>query len=115
MAILRIGVRAPMMGAGGVAIGSTPSLLPIPGRSLITGLLGAALGVERHEADRLQRLQDGIDHAVVLTKHGTQFYDYQTTDLGQPHMVGPWLMSGGKVFNRGGSSVAEGTVVRQLP
>jgi CRISPR system Cascade subunit CasD len=113
MRILRLHARAPLMGAGGVAIGSAPALLPIPGRSMITGLLGAALGGERHEGARLQELQDALEHAVVLRQRPSSLVDYHTTDLTQPHLAGPWLLSGGRVFDRGAST--QETVVRHMP
>jgi CRISPR system Cascade subunit CasD len=110
---LRLMIRAPLMGAGGVALGAEPGVLPVPGRSMVTGLLGAALGIERHEGDRLQCLQDGIEHAVVVIRGGELVLDYHTADLTQPHMSGPWLMRGGRVFDRGGSTAD--TVVRRMP
>lgn len=73
----------------GAAIDTFADALPIPTRSSLTGLFGAALGVRRTEPDTLQALQDTMQVAVLVDEPGTVMRDFYTADLSQPHMLGP--------------------------
>lgn len=50
-----------------------------PGRSAILGLVGAALGLERADADAQRALNDGYGVAVLVRKPGDILRDYHTT------------------------------------
>lgn len=57
--------------------GLRPSEL-FPGRSALLGLLGACLGVERTEQQRLQDLASSVSFAVRVDKQGQKMTDYHT-------------------------------------
>jgi len=82
-------IRGPVVGDGRMPSQSIPS------SSMVVGMIGAALGIERHEHAALQRLQDGIEVAWLVHREARTVVDYQTTDLSRPHMVGPmWAHDG---------------------
>jgi hypothetical protein len=62
----------------------------IPSSSMVVGMIGAALGIERREHRTLQRIQDAISEIAWLVHREPHIVaDYQTTDLSKPHMRGP--------------------------
>jgi CRISPR system Cascade subunit CasD len=105
MRLLVLGLRGDMASWAGPAIDGYPLALPIPGASAITGMLGAALGIDRAEHERLQALQDGLEHAVVVHA-GEPLVDFQTADLSTPHMRGPFMTGSGRIVAREGSEDA---------
>lgn len=60
--VLRL--NAPLASFGGTAIDARGVTRDFPAASAITGLLANALGIERHEADRLDRLQTRLIFAA---------------------------------------------------
>ena len=54
-----------MIAFGGDTIDKHGVVRDFPGRSMLTGLIANALGYDRAEADRLDRLQDRIRHAAA--------------------------------------------------
>ena len=52
-----------------------------PTRSAILGLLGAALGIKREQAERLQALQTSVNIAVKQTVPTSLMRDYHTTQV----------------------------------
>jgi CRISPR system Cascade subunit CasD len=105
MLFLTIRLKAPLMALQGPRIDGEPQSLPIPTRSLLTGLFGSALGYTRGDHVRLQALQDGIRVGVVVHRAGIEISDYQIADLGKPHMRGPMWSSGTSVAEREGSQI----------
>lgn len=93
------------MALQGPRIDAMPQGLAIPTRSLVTGLIGSALGLARSESARLQQLQDTLRLAVVVLRKGREIIDYQIADLGKPHMKGPMWTSGVTTVKREGSVV----------
>ena len=61
---LIIRLEAPLVSFGGVAIDNYGVTRDFPARSMLAGLLGNALGLERTDADRLQRMQDRLVFAA---------------------------------------------------
>lgn len=57
-------LQAPLAAYGDEAVDRIRPTDTIPGRSMITGLLGNALGYRRSDADALDRLQSRINHAA---------------------------------------------------
>jgi CRISPR system Cascade subunit CasD len=106
MIFLTIRLAAPLMALQGPRIDGEPQSLPIPTRSLLTGLIGSALGYKRSDHAKLQALQDSIRVAVVVHRRGIEISDYQIADLGKPHMRGPMWSSGTSVAERKGSQIA---------
>ena len=115
---LALRLRGPMMGVGGTRIDGHPAPLPIPTRSSITGLLGAALGIDRADTDTLQALQDHMSLGVVVHSAGVPMRDYQTTDLSQPHLQGPMWWRDGRggigIVERGGAN-KDSTTIQERP
>lgn len=103
--VLLMRFDAPMMSFGTVAVDAIGHTAPFPGRSLLTGLLGNALGWDHRDADALTRLQSRILHAVRRDRGGEIRTDYQTVDLGQPFLLDEvaWT-TWGRLDPRGGSS-----------
>jgi CRISPR system Cascade subunit CasD len=105
MIFLTIRLRAPLMALQGPRIDGEPQSLPIPTRSLLTGLFGSALGYTRGDHVKLQALQDNMQVGVVVHRGGVEISDYQIADLGKSHMRGPMWSSGTSVAEREGSQI----------
>ena len=114
MQIFTLTFRAPLMVLQGPRIDNWPQGLPIPTRSMVTGLIGAALGVSRREADTLQSIQDTMRLAVVVHRRGVEVVDYQTANLSKPHLRGPMWSSGTTILEREGGDT-EGTRIQHRP
>lgn len=84
MLILRL--EAPLLSFGAPVVDHHGVIQPWPARSMLTGLLGNALGYDHRQFDRLERLQERLSHAVRQDKEGEQVRDYQRVDLSQPFM-----------------------------
>ena len=104
MTYLTLNLSGPLMAWAGPRIDERPMASPIPTASHITGLMGAALGIDRGDPDSLQRLQDSLRVAVVIERAGRELIDYQIARLTTPHMRGPAPMSARLVMNRRGGS-----------
>jgi CRISPR system Cascade subunit CasD len=88
-------LAAPIVSLSGPRIDTVGDSLPIPTRSMITGIIGAALGISYDQPQLLQQLQDAIRLAVVVHRAGTVIRDYQTVRMALPHMTGPmWWHDG---------------------
>ncbi len=106
-------LEAPLMSFGGPIVDNNNYTDELPGRSMITGLLGNALGYEHAEMDKLRLLQDRMELAVRIDRPGERLTDFQTVDLGQEHLVNPGWTTYGKKEVRGGSpSAQKGTHIR---
>ncbi|MEK0082420.1 type I-E CRISPR-associated protein Cas5/CasD [Benzoatithermus flavus] len=78
--ILRL--EAPLMSFGAEAIDNRGVVQDFPALSMVTGLLGNALGWRRgHDAARLQRLQGRLVMAARLDRPGSRLTDFQTAQL----------------------------------
>jgi CRISPR system Cascade subunit CasD len=89
-------LAAPIASLSGPRIDTVGDSLPIPTRSMITGIIGAALGISYDQPKVLQRVQDTMRLAVVVHRAGTVIRDYQTVRMAQPHMTGPMWWNDGK-------------------
>jgi CRISPR system Cascade subunit CasD len=105
VAFLTVHLNAPLMALQGSRIDGEPQSLPIPTRSLLTGLFGSALGYGRGDHSKLQALQDSMRVGVVVHRNGVEISDYQIADLGKPHMRGPMWSSGTSTTEREGSQI----------
>lgn len=86
MDVLLIRFDAPMMSFGAPIVDNRGEIQPFPAASMITGLIGNALGFEHREFEKLQRLQERLSHASRCDRRGEKIEDYQTVDLGQDFM-----------------------------
>jgi CRISPR-associated Cas5-like protein len=102
----------------GVQYDAAPAVLPVPTRSMITGMLGGAMGWSYRDHALLQELQDELDLGFVVHEPGTVIWDFQTTDMMKPHMVGAmWTLDANAslgVFQRGGGGKERDTASRPL-
>lgn len=102
---------APLLAFGGPMIDNYGVIQEHPALSMITGLIGNALGLDHRETDRLDALQRVLQVAARRDRGGDLLVDYQTVDLGQDHMVGTgWTTLGREMVHGGGSG--RGTHIR---
>jgi CRISPR system Cascade subunit CasD len=103
---------APLMSFGGVAVDQHRPTREYPGRSMLTGFLGNALGLDRRDAGTLQALQDRIVYGVREDRRGSQLRDYQTVDLSQDFLQEGWTTRGVAQGRAGAKETREGTHIR---
>jgi CRISPR system Cascade subunit CasD len=89
-------LTAPLASLSGPRIDTASDHLPIPSRSMITGIIGAALGLGYDQPEILQQVQNAMRLAVVVHREGRVIRDYQTVRMGLPHMIGPMWWYDGK-------------------
>lgn len=110
-------LAAPIASLSGARINSSGDSLPIPTRSMIAGIIGAALGVSYDQPQVLQKLQDTMRLAVVVHREGAVIRDYQAVRMSLPHMTGPMWWHDGKelgVMRREGGE-PERTITGERP
>lgn len=86
MKILLLDLDAPLMSFGAPIIDQRGVIQDWMGLSQLTGMLANALGWERREAARHADLQARLCYATRRDRAGQRLRDYQTVDLGQPHL-----------------------------
>ena len=86
MDILLFRLYGPMASWGEIAVGESRHTANYPGKSAILGLIGAALGIERHDEVMQSRLQQGYALAVEVLSTGQLLRDYHTAQV--PDSVG---------------------------
>lgn len=108
MDVLRLRFDAPLMSFGGVIVDQHNITDRFPGRSLLAGLFGNALGLDHHQSNELNALQKRIEYAARWDIEPTAFCDYQTVDLGQDKMSlnrkGGWTTLGTPEWRDGGDA-----------
>ncbi len=87
---------APMISFGSVLVDQHGFTDHFPGLSMLTGLVGNALGWHHCDFDKLQELQNRIDFAARWDVRPDRFIDYHTVDLGSPKMCKPGWTTRGK-------------------
>jgi CRISPR system Cascade subunit CasD len=104
---------APLMSFGGVMVDQHGPTDRFPGLSMLTGLLGNALGFRHGDFNRLQTLQARIDFAARWDVEPEHIIDYHTVDLGQEKMRYPgWTTRGEAEHRAGGTDTKFGTHIR---
>ncbi|MBG6080652.1 type I-E CRISPR-associated protein Cas5/CasD [Rubrivivax gelatinosus] len=96
---LLLRLEGPLMAFGTTAIDHRRPVQPWPATSMLTGLLANALGWDRAEGARLERLQARLRWAARIERPGEHLYDFQTAQLSKQE-VG-WTTRG-VVEERGG-------------
>jgi CRISPR system Cascade subunit CasD len=109
MNCLLLRLDAPLMSFGGVMVDETGPIDRFPGRSLLTGLLGNALGYDHSDIELLQALQSGLLHASRWDAEPELLVDYQTVDLGQDFMRDTGWTTRGRREDRGKGAATSGT------
>ncbi len=109
--VLLLRFDAPWMSFGGEVVDKFGVTRDVPGRAMLAGLLGNALGYDHTEPARLDALQRRLRYAVRQDRAGVEMVDYQTVDLGQDFLRRPgWTTRGIPEERAGGNS--EGTHIR---
>ncbi len=113
MDVLVLRLDAPLMSFGAPIVDRHGVIQPYPALSMITGLLGNALGYDHAEHVRLQRLQERLRYASRQDRRGRQIQDYQTVDLSKSYMSNDraWTTSG-ELEGRKGGPASSGTHIR---
>ncbi|MBK1723855.1 type I-E CRISPR-associated protein Cas5/CasD [Thiocystis violacea] len=78
---LLLRLEAPLMAFGGETIDNFGIIRDFPALSMVTGLLGNALGWRREETEKHDRLQERLVLGARLERQGTRIQDYQTALL----------------------------------
>ena len=77
---------APLISFGAPMVDQNGVIQQMPALSMLTGLLGNALGLTHGDHGRLERLQERIRFGSRIDCAGEAISDYQIVDLGQPWM-----------------------------
>lgn len=91
---------APLMSFGGVVMDGSHPTARFPFRSMLTGLLGNALGLDRAQFDELEALQVAFSFASRWDVEPVLLRDYQNVDLASPKMNRKTWTSQGTVIDR---------------
>lgn len=113
MEVLILHMQAPLMSFGGPQVDQIGPTGRFPTMSQITGMLANALGYTHRDTKELQDLQDRLSVASALVNEGEEMQDYQTVNLGQPHLRNPaWTTRGRTEHREGGPDARYGTHIR---
>ncbi len=102
MDVVMLRFDAPLMSFGAVVVDQNNPTWRFPGRSMLAGLLGNALGWDHRDTPRLQALQDRLRFAARWDAEPEPLTDYQTVDLGQDFLVDTGWTTRGKIEDRAG-------------
>lgn len=97
------------MSFGGVVVDQINPIDLFPGRSLLTGLIGNALGWDHADVERLAGLQHRLRHAARWDAVPERMVDYHTVDLGQPFMQDTGWTTRGQREDKGSGAATSGT------
>lgn len=101
---------APMISFGSVIVDQHGFTDFFPGVSMLTGMIGNALGWRHSDFEQLQSLQSRIDFAARWDVRPNPVIDYHTVDLGSSKMRKPgWTTRGETEHRAGGSGAKYGT------
>lgn len=101
---------APLVSFGSVMVDHHGFTGFFPGVSLLTGMIGNALGWNHSDLKQLESLQGRVDFAARWDVRPHEIVDYHTVDLGSPKMDAPcWTARGETECRAGGSSAKYGT------
>jgi CRISPR system Cascade subunit CasD len=112
--VLLLRFDAPLMSFGAPTVDALGRTARHPSRSMLAGLLGNALGWDHADWAKLQAMQERLRWAARLDRDGQPLTEYQTVDLGQPHLLTKgkeavsWTTRG-RVEERRGGEASTGT------
>jgi len=107
MRALILRIDAPMISFGSVIVDHHGFTDYFPAISMLTGMIGNALGWNHSESDKLQELQDRLDFAARWDVRPQRVIDYHTVDLGSPKMRKPGWTTRGEAEHRAGGTAAK--------
>lgn len=99
---LLLRLRSGMMSFGAPTIDGNNPTYTFATRSMVTGLLANALGWDRTDSSKLDKLQSALIVATREDRSGLPLEDYQTVQLGQAHLAIPGWTTSGRPEERGG-------------
>lgn len=102
--VLLLRFEAPLMSFGDTLVDQINPTRAFPGRSMLTGLFGNALGYRHQDADALAALQARLRWAAREDRPGRPLLDYHTVNLDAPHMTQGWTTRGVPEGRDGGAS-----------
>ena len=107
-------LQAPMMSFGGDAVDRKRPTDTYPGRSMLTGIIGNALGWRRQDHDQLQALQERIRYAVRMEHNDSVaiMQDFQTVELSKDDLA--WTTNGTPEGREGSGDTYKGPEIRLL-
>lgn len=105
MDALLLRLDAPLMSFGGTVVDQINPTREHPGRAMLAGLLGNALGYRHGDASALSTLQQRIRWAAREDQRGQPFMDYQTVNLAADFMQEGWTTRGQPEGRKGGDNV----------
>jgi CRISPR system Cascade subunit CasD len=106
---LEVTLKAPLMSFGKVSLDRFSPTGRFPSKSMITGMVGAALGIDRTNVVDLQHLQDHLIVASGYKVEGRVLRDVQNANLGDDVV---WTTRG-KPASRGGGENTLNSAVRR--
>lgn len=114
MDVLLVRFEAPMISFGAPIIDNRGVIQPYPAMSMMTGLLGNALGYDHADFALLESLQSRLKYASRQDRRGQKIEDYQTVNLGKPYMddARAWTTRD-ELEERAGGSASSGTHIRR--
>jgi len=114
MNVLLLRFDAPLMSFGAPIVDNRGVIQPYPALSMMTGLIGNALGYDHADASHLESLQRRLRYAVRQDRAGRRLQDYQTVDFSKPYMddARAWTTRG-ELETRKGGSASSGTHIRE--
>ena len=110
MRCLILRLEGPLMSFGDTAIDEIRPTRRLPGRSLLVGLIGNALGFEHRDVEGLTRLQERLRFAARLDREGELLVDFQTAELSQNDPL--WTTRGVPAERAGGANSYSGPALR---
>lgn len=106
MKVLILRFDAPLVSFGGPMVDQNGVVQAFPALSMLTGLIGNAMGWDHRDSKLLADLQDRLRFAARVDRRGEELVDYQSVDLGKPWMLAEnagWTTAG-RVAERSGAS-----------
>ena len=107
---LLLRLEAPLIAFGGEAIDNLGVIRDFPALSMVTGLLANALGWDRRDGERHNRLQQRLQMGARLDTSGRRLTDFQTAQL-QANDQG-WTTRGAPEGRAGGAGSYAGPHLR---
>jgi CRISPR system Cascade subunit CasD len=102
--VLLLRLDAPLMSFGGTVVDQINPTREFPGRAMLAGLFGNALGYRHGDAAELSSLQSRLRWAAREDHPGKPFMDYQTVNLDADFMQKGWTTRGSPEGRRGGDN-----------
>lgn len=106
---------APLGSMGEIAVGERRTGFDRPAKSAVTGLLAAALGIERREEERLLALAEGYGMAVRTDAAGEVRYDYHSAQVPSARRGVRWATRRAELAERELNTVLSKREYREAP